>query len=317
MNAFAARLGLALAIACLAALSAAARAQVAPNCVELCDVTCIKPWSIPDRWDDSTPIAGYAGGVKNPNWRGNGRYDQEAFTDANANLAYDAGETFLDGNGNGVHDAELYSPSITGYSAAPDAGNGNATDGDLGRELTLTITSSAAPVPGQYIAFDLPPANRGTPITGSDEYRANMADCNPSAVGAGDQLQLEPGLLSGPTNQAMRDLIAQDPNAYWDSITMSVQGSAFARSPRVVFLPAHDPVVAVSSGSSRIVVRRILAFFMEQMTGNAEVRGRFLRVSDSGLGSSCAGQPSIGGFVIACATPATPMTWGRVKGIYR
>ena len=311
-----ARVLLAIFVCCT--LAAPVRAQVAPGCVELCDVSCVKPFSIPDRWDDATAIPGYAGGNKKPNWRNNGGYDSEALTsDPNGNGLYDPGDGFVDGNGNGVFDAEAYDPSVTGYNADPDLGNGSAPAGDLGLELTLKANSSSAPAPAQYYAIDLPPVNRGTPIPGGDAFRENLAQCNPSPVGSGDALQVEAGSMLGPANQGMRDLIAQDPNAYWEDVSQSVQGSSFSLSPRIIFLPAHDPRMPITSGAYVLVVRRVLAFFMEQMTGNAEVRGRLLRVSYPGLGSRCGGQPSIGGFFTECPTPARPMSWGRVKGLYR
>jgi hypothetical protein len=312
------RLGLVLAIAGPCFLAMPALAQVAPNCVELCDVVCIKPFSIPDRWDDATAITGYTGGGKKPNWQNNNNCDSETLTsDVNGNGLYDPGDGYVDSNGNAMFDAEAYDPSVTGYSAGPDAGNGNASAGDLGLELTLKANNSSKPAPARYYAIDLPPVNRGTAIPGGDAFRQNLATCNPSAVGFGDVLQMETGNMVGPANQGMRDLIAQDPNAYWDSITRAIQGSAFPLSPRIFFLTAHDPRLPIASGTSTLTVRRVLAIFMEQMAGNAEVRGRLLRVSYPGLGSPCGGQPAIGGFFLACATPATPTTWGRVKGIYR
>ena len=37
-------------------------AVAAAQCGATCGVSCIKPWSPPDRWDDVTPIPGYNGG---------------------------------------------------------------------------------------------------------------------------------------------------------------------------------------------------------------------------------------------------------------
>ena len=54
--------------------------------------------------------------------------------------------------------------------------------------------------------------------------------------------------------------------------------------------------------------------FMEQVTGSAQVLVRFLRVSTSG--ATCMGG-SAGGFLYACATPATRASWGQVKATYR
>lgn len=309
--------GIAGALAILAA--APVFAQVPPGCSELCAVSCIKPISIPDRWDDVTPIAGYDGSVpKRPNWRNNGKFDQEPFTDANSNGVYDSGETFSDQNGNGVFDAEAYDPLNTGYIADANPSNPLAPGGDAGLVLTLHLGSPGnAPAPGQYLTIDLPAINRGAPVAGSEPYRENFAQCNPSLVGPGDACQTEPGGLSGATNFAFHDLIAQDPDAYWDPVSKSVAGSAFGpdASPRILRFPIHDPRVALASGMTGLVVTKVVAFFMEAIAGSAAVQGRLMRAS--GEGEICSGGNSNAGFIVACATPATPTSWGRVKDIYR
>ena len=259
-------------------------AVAAAACGATCGVQCVKPWAIPDRWDDRTAIAGYTGGNKRPNWQNNNAWDSEDLTnDVNGNGLYDPGDSYTDGNANGQYDAENYNSLLTGYIPDPYPGNYLSPSGDLGLELTLKANNGSNPAPGQYQAIDLPPVNRGTPITGADEYRENIANCNPATVWPGDWLQPETGNMVGPTNQGMRDLIAQDPNAYWDDITQSVQGSVFPISPRIVLIPIFDPRIPLNPGrQSDVQVVKVAAFFMEQMEGNAEVRGKFLKVRQPG-----------------------------------
>jgi hypothetical protein len=286
---------------------AGAPAFAQSNCAALCTVQCVKPISIPDRWDDATGIPGYMGGLVGgkltPNWRNNGRWDSEALVgDVNGNGLYDPGDAYEDRNGNGIYDSELYDPATTGYRPAVD----------LGLELTLKGSFSSSAFPGQYQVVDFPPVNRGTPLTGGEPYAENWNGCA-GAVGPGDRCQLEPGSLSGPTNQLMRDVIARDPGAYWDPNTQSVEGSLFAQSPRIVFIPVHDPRIPITSANLVVRVTRIVAFFMEQMEGSGEVRGRFLRAI--GSGDACVGGGD--GFVVECPTPAHATSWGRVKDLYR
>ena len=270
-------------------------AKATAACGATCGVTCVKPWSLPDRWDDVTPVAGYTGGTVNgkkmPNWRGNNEWDSEydAGGDTNNNGLWDPGEAYTDGNGNGQYDAEAYNPLLTGYIPDPYPGNLLSPGGDLGLELTLKSDNDSKPTPGQYQAVDLPPVNRGTPITGGAEYERNIAACNAAEVWPGDWLQLEPGNMVGPTNQGMRDLIAQDPDAYWDPITQSVQDSKFTISPRIVLVPIHDPRIPIAGGRNTVQVTKVAAFFMEQMEGNAEVRGRFLKVRNPGTPCAAGG----------------------------
>ena len=258
------------------------QAMAIAACGATCGVTCVKPWSLPDRWDDNQLIAGYGPGSKKDNWKNNNRWDHEDFTDGNDNGLWDPGEAYVDGNANGAYDQEPYNPLLTGYIPDPYPGNTLSPGGDLGLELTLKSDNDTKPTPGQYQAIDLPPVNRGTPVTGGAEYERNIAACNAANVWPGDWLQLEPGNMVGPTNQGMRDLIAQDPDAYWDPITQSVQGSKFQISPRIVLIPIHDPRIPIESGRNTVQVTKVAAFFMEQMEGNAEVRGRFLKVRNPG-----------------------------------
>src|SRR4051812_2321426 len=73
------------------ALTAPAPALADPSCFGLCSVDCVKPISIPDRWDDNS-VPGATG------WANNGVWDSEKFTDANGNEIYDLGEPFVDGS---------------------------------------------------------------------------------------------------------------------------------------------------------------------------------------------------------------------------
>jgi hypothetical protein len=295
------------------AIVAAAPVLAQTGCAPLCAVSCVKPISIPDRWDDVTGIAGYMGGVRMPNWRLNNAYDFESFMDGNANLLHDDGEAFEDNNGNGIYDAEAYDPIATGYIAGPEPSNALAPSGDLGLELILKASNGSKPAPGQFYAVSLPPINRGAPVTGDPEYRANFADCNPTLVGPGDRLQPEPGNMILATDQAMRAIIAEDPNASWDAASGQLVGSAFPQSPRVILLAVHDPRIPLFAGGPSLGVTKIVAFFLDQMTGTAQVRGHFMRAIGSGLSCASGGNS----FVVECPTPATPTSWGRIKGAYR
>ena len=294
------------------------------SCVDLCSASCIKPWSIPDRWDDVTGIPGYMGGQigrgARPDWRSNQAFDFEPFIDLDENGRWDPGESFADDNGNGQYDAEAYHPSLTGYGARPVPGNFLSPSGDLGLALTLYAgnpSTSDPSRPGQYYSIDLPPINKGTPISGSDQYAWNIRNCNSTLLEKGDWLATEPSLLTGPTNQGMQELIAQDPDAEWDAATQTVINSNFELSPRVVFFTVHDPRIAIVSGRKQLQVVKIVAYFMERMTGQAMVQGRFVRaLAPSGSGTPCI-DGGAGGFIVDCPVPATESTWGRVKATYR
>src|SRR5262249_22747256 len=136
---------------------------------EVCSIQCLKPWSIPDRWDDS-------GRPGWPQWANNRQWDSEKFVDLNGDRLWEPGELFLDGvdaygkKPGGLdlkYTSELYDPQLTGYTASKD----------LGIELTLKAgNSNGSSVSGQYYPIDLPTNENSE--TGADRYRWNIANCN-------------------------------------------------------------------------------------------------------------------------------------------
>jgi hypothetical protein len=221
-------------------VTAVAMAQV----FDICASQCLKPWAIPDQWND-----------------------------ANDNGVYDEGDS--------------YDPNTTAYKA-PD---------DVGRTITLKMGNPQQTIsPGIFYPVDYPPMNYPTgesPLTGGDWYRTWISECNPYTVGEGDELQLEPGNMIGPTFQGMDTLYDQDPNAHWDSSLDSVTGSDFGLSPRVILVPFFDPSQPPTSGRNSVYVTRVGVFFLERMGNGNEVVGRFMSITQAG--DPCtAGSPGIG-----------------------
>jgi hypothetical protein len=282
--------------------------DIPPGCTEVCGASCLKPWTFADRWDDS-PLPG------SNLWGYNGTYDAEKYTDSNNNLYYDPGEPFIDGSSaytrvigaagpkDGQYSEEYYDPLNTGYVAWKD----------LGLELTLKYGSpSGVSVSSQYIPIDLPIPGSGS--TGADRYRQNIANCNPTPYGPGDTLTTGNGDLKGPTAQGMRDLIDQDPGAYWDDSCQCVKSQYGDHSPRIMFIPLYDPRVPLQPGKKDVIVTKIAAFFIESADVNGNMKGRLIVVEAPG-GTTCAGGG--GGFLYDCPVVVKPTTWGRVKSLYR
>jgi len=216
---------------------------------DLCSAQCLKPWAIPDQWDD-----------------------------ANANGEYDAGE--------------YYEPEVTSYKAPED----------LGRSITLKVGNpQQAIAPGNFYPVDYPPLNHPSgesPLTGGSWYRTWISECNPYTISVGDELQLEPGNMVGPTFEGMDGLFQQDPGAYWDSGTNTVAGSTHGLSPRIILVPFFDPTRPPTSGRNSVFVSKVGVFFLEQIQGNTVV-GRFTNIIASGdpcsTGAPGAGQAFIQG----------------------
>jgi len=207
-------------------------AVAAAQAYDVCGSRCLKPWGIPDRWQDD-----------------------------NANNQVDAGE--------------LYDPQITGYQAPAD----------IGLSVTLKVGNPQQTMtPGTFYPVNYPPLNQSqSPLTGANYYRQWIADCSPYLVGIGDQLQVEPGNMVGPTRQGMDELIALDPSATWDSTTNTVINSAYGKSPRIALVPLFDPTLAPNSGRNYVTVTQVGAFFIEQTGPGGEVTGRFLDYTAPGV----------------------------------
>jgi hypothetical protein len=191
-----------------------------------------------------------------------------------------------DSKGNLLSNPDVYVPpgqtGATGYN--PDT--------DKGLQLVLKNNNGTKVAPSMYNPWDLPGS------VGGNDYRNNIANCNPSLVKIGDNMVPENGNMVGPTQQGTNDLIAQDPNAYWDTVCNCVKGSAFPVSPRTRIVPLYDPVLYAQgqqSGKSgpQLQVVNYVGFFIESINGGGQVIGRMTPILGRISGN---GPPPIGGF---------------------
>ncbi len=177
-----------------------------------------------------------------------------------------------DVNGNGQFDEGIdqYDPVGTGYQYPADNG----------LQVVLKVGPPGGTItPGFFYAVDFPPLNRGTPITGAAQYQQNISTCGPgSYVEIGDQLQVEPGRMVGPTKFGTEALIAQDPTAYWDGACGCVNSPYGATSPRMIRMAFFDPRLPVVSGRTFVTVVKIGGFFVEEIRSNGDVVGRYTAV---------------------------------------
>lgn len=270
----------------LLALSALAPSRLPDGCVPACETRCLKPFVIPDRWDDVHAIAGH------DDWRGNGRYDAERVTaDSNFNGLYDPGEAFDDTNGNGVYDAEAYNTLLTGYIPDPYPGNTLSPNGDFGLQLTLKEGDPGRAESSHYFAIDLPAINRGTPKGGASAYRAALEGCVGSQDWPGDWLALETGRMTGPTIAGVLAVIAKDPAARFDPATKTIVGSIApdGAGPRVVVVGLADPRIVAKAGRSQVQLTKVVAFFLEEVDDSGTVRGRLLKLNANAPPCGCCG----------------------------
>jgi hypothetical protein len=191
-------------------------------------MSCVKPFTIPDRWEEHG----------NPGWDPGDTFDR-----------YDAH------SGEVIENADVYHGSGSGYDSTEDRG------------LYLTIRAGTGDQieSSMYYSWMMPGGS------GGDWYRGNIAQCNNWVSHINDQIIQEPGNMVGPTEQGVDDLLAMDPNAYWDSSTRRVV-STMHPSPRVIAIPLFDPdfyqLGKVSGRPADLKVSNWLGFFLLSRNGN-------------------------------------------------
>jgi hypothetical protein len=89
--------------------------------------------------------------------------------------------------------------------------------------------------------------------------------------------------MMGPTTQGIRDLIAQDANARWDTATDTVVGSTFGNhSPRIFPIPLYDPIFYDSGKRNGryadLKTANWIGFFADEVSGN-DIKGRIIPIA--------------------------------------
>jgi len=200
-------------------------------------MTCVKPFTIPDKWIER----------QTPPWDGDDGFD------------------LVDAKNKPIANPDIYvgpddPVNYTGYNA----------ERDKGTIITLKADNTGKIAPSFYQAWDV-----GGGV-GASNYRYNVGHCNTDILKFGQTFVSEPGMMTGPTKQGMDDLIALDPNAYWDTSKNKVVSNMHP-SPRIVAIPLFDPVYYVTGKlngkNASLKFVNFLGFFVERMQGN-EVVGR-------------------------------------------
>ena len=217
-------------------------------------MTCVKPFTIPDRWIENT----------NPPWTTDStfeRYDNKGKLLLNADQYIPAG-----------------SPGYAGYNPITDKG------------MLLTIRAGIGNnvAPSFYWSWKMPDA------TGADWYRDNIAGCNTTIMHFGALMTAEPGNMMGPTSQGIDALIALDPDAYWDTYTNSVHSDLSPSPrvfPIPLYDPNYYDNGKQNGRNADLKMANWLGFFVVERQGN-NVLGRItpiLGVVDEDAGPAPAG----------------------------
>jgi hypothetical protein len=216
---------------------------------------CVLPFTIPDKWIEK-------------------QCPQTEICDPGT--TYDPSDTFdmYDSKGNLIPNPDIYVPPDS--KTATPTGFNPVTD--RGMQIVLKDgTGQNSASSSWYNPWDI----NGN--TGANYYSNSISGCNTTVLQPYDMMLPETGNMVGPTKQGVAALVAQDPNAYWDTSCQCVKGSAFNLSPRIRPVPLYDPTVFAAgkaNGKSNPQLRVVgfLGFFIESINTNADITGRITPV---------------------------------------
>ncbi len=247
---------------------------------------CVKPWAIPDLWDEQTG------------------------EDGNGNRTWDVASGNGNGNGNGNSTESWdFNPPTDRYQqwsrATPEDLNatglgshwrqqaGSAAPYDSGLMLTIKPQQpGVSPVNPFFYVWRMPGSS------GANDYRDAILNCHPGVVSTAVAYDIEPGNMNGPTRQGVNELIARDPGAYWDGTKVVTTAGAghWRDSPRVFVAPLFDPnqISGVTGGGNLdLVFSDFGLFFLEgppMQNPHDHVYARFLGFAPGSAAGGGAGE---------------------------
>jgi hypothetical protein len=230
---------------------------------------CVRPFALADMWKDGSA-----------DLNGNNFWDDGE--DWSFDPANDAGDSYAPWDGTEV-EGDGTAPLETGYGSVLRNNNGDPItyDRDWGRNVVLKPQNPQVDQvikPGHFFVWDMPDdplvttecAKAGG--SGAQDYEHNICECNDAEVHLGQEYDIKPGDMVGPTKQGFKELISQDPAAKWvqptDGSRGYVTGSKLGDqywmdSPRVIKVALYDPSEEYKSGRIGITFNNIGLFFIE------------------------------------------------------
>jgi hypothetical protein len=249
-------------------------------------VDCVKPFLVPDMWDETDPAQDL---------------DEDNLWDGQLRGG-DGGEDWVYEPANPANPdhQDIYKPYDPTKSLAEQAlqtGLGSAfrgTTGDYG--MPMLIKPQLGMPDGQrnsmfYMLFDL------------DETLNTRAEINgctdASRIAIGEPVPIKPGGTTGQVKHGVNDLMEQDPDAFWNYSTNTVEGSQpppgsgiapgnwdWSQSPRVITIALMDPIFIengeVPGGNSMVTVSNMARMWLNDVDANDNVTAVFLGFTTGG-----------------------------------
>ena len=105
--------------------------------------------------------------------------------------------------------------------------------------------------------------------TGACNYKENIINGYDGVIRVGDEMDTEPGNMSGPTKTGIRERYDADPCATFETVD--------SHSPRILIVPIVTPFTDCN-GRDKVRVVGFGAFFLEERCVTSKIRGRFMKL---------------------------------------
>ncbi len=270
-------------------------AMAAAQAVEDSGPTCVKPWAIPDLWNE---IIGYGPGgrVDNTDLNGDGYWQENE-----GGWELDPTEVGASGEYYEQWDPENETGTATGYGS-----EFRGPDRDFGAQIILKAQSPGNTVASPFFfAWDIDPSTNTSPGEGASQYREDIENCTEYPVFADTDYYIEPGDMVGPTNHGTNALLDKDRSAYWNTLENKLESDYDPpeASPRVITVALFDPsliqglIGSGGPGDQIIQFNNFAKIFVEAPGGNGNyngqqaIMGRFMGFAN-GTGQGNAGNSS-------------------------
>lgn len=264
---------------------------------------CVKPFAIPDMWNDPNDD------INKPN----------RLQDLNPQQGQKSPETWnwdpTDNYARYQDSKQSDSTKWTGWGSPFRNGwhndfNTNLYYNDYGRPMVIKMSNpQTSPSPGMFYPWQMPLDSSDAAAVaaynnGAKWYQWNINHCNTAPIALGTTVSQDtsylnkPGNMIGPTKFGIDSLIAQDPSACWLSFPDTLPshagitsgkvgklqggtctdtyGAGWQDSPRVMMVPLFDPS-QIQSGRTTLTFNNLALIFLEsQDNAHSSVNARFL-----------------------------------------
>ena len=149
-------------------------------------------------------------------------------------------------------------------------------------DRTFLLKIGSPPASGNFGSLSIPDA-QDPRANGGALYKSNIVNCNSTPIGPGTELDTETGGMVGPTKDGIEQFC--ELNGTFNQSTGDCNEAGFVTGGEtgiVVKAALWSQLTNKGKGNYSVVVRQIVAFRLDNVSKDAEVRGHFLPIVTNG-----------------------------------